>query len=133
MGSRRAAARGPVCSLALIRGERESGKDLKRRLDMYLDHIETFGAQRRKALMHAGEHTEGSHYLLFDYSTAAEALGEESVKGVPRKLVRKAKQTILDQLRGCQNLNGSFIDNPLIGPDTGTGLALLCLFDLSRL
>jgi hypothetical protein len=132
-GIEASAARGPVCSLALIRGQRESGKDLTKRLELYVEQIATFGDQRRKALMHAGEHTQGSHYLMFDYSTAAEALLDKGSKGVPKKLLRKARQTILEQLRACQNQNGSFVDNPLIGADTGTGLALLGLFDLSRL
>ncbi len=131
-GVEASAARGPVCSLALIRGERESGRDLDERLELYIEHLDAFGAQRRKALMHAGEHTQGSHYLLYDYSTAAEALVEPRAKSASKKLVRKTREAILAQLRACQNRDGSFVDNPLIGADAGTGLALSCLLDLAR-
>ncbi len=68
--------------------------------------------------------------MLFDYSTGAEALGELGRKGVKRRLRTKVETAILEQLRACRNEDGSFIDNPLIGVDVATGLALSCMLDL---
>ncbi|MCP4092430.1 MAG: hypothetical protein GY747_03185 [Planctomycetes bacterium] len=91
------------------------------------------GVQRRKALMHAGAATQGSHYLLYDYSTAAEALRKTVGTEVPKELVDQAAAAILHQLQLCRNKDGSFIDNPLMGPDIGAGLGLQALVDLQKL
>ncbi|MHC4822600.1 MAG: hypothetical protein ACYTEP_01115 [Planctomycetota bacterium] len=37
---------------------------------------------------------------------------------------------ILRQVRACRNVDGSFLDNPLLGVDSATGLALQALLDL---
>ena len=125
-----AAARGPACALALLRGSREDGREMKSRIELYLEHLPAFGDQRRKALMHAGLDGQGSHYLLYDYSTAAEARRELGRKGLSRSLRKRLKLDLLEQLRACRNVDGSYVDNPLIGVDTATGLALSCLLDL---
>jgi hypothetical protein len=127
-----AAARGPVCSLALLRGEREAEEAVQVPLQLYVQNLSGFGEQRRKALMHAGAHTQGSHYLLYDYSTAAEALAELGRDGLSSKLRKKVHATIMFELRACRNQDGSYLDNPLIGADVGTGLALNCLLDLAE-
>jgi tetratricopeptide (TPR) repeat protein len=124
------AARGPACALALLRGGREQAADLTPRFEIYIEHLPGFGVQRRKALMHAGPNAQGSHYLLYDYSTAAEALREVGDTGVPKKLRRQVYEAILRELRASRNADGSFIDNPLIGVDVATGLALNALLDL---
>lgn len=127
-GVEASAARGPVCSLALLRGGRETAKELAPRLEMYVEHLPAFGAQRRKALMHAGLHTQGSHYLLYDYATAAQALkyvlGD---RGIPKSLSAKTRAAILREVRACWNADGSFTDNPLLGTTSATGLAILSL------
>ncbi|MFT5288111.1 MAG: tetratricopeptide (TPR) repeat protein [Planctomycetota bacterium] len=125
------AARGPVCALALVRGGREDFTAMIPRLNLFVEHLPSFGAQRRKALMHAGLHTQGSHYLLYDYSTAAECLRGAVASGdIPTELSVRARASILRELRACLNQDGSFVDNPLLGVVSGTGLAIMALLDL---
>lgn len=127
------AARGPACALSLIRGGRETFSDLAPRLQMYIDHLPLFGAQRHKALMHAGANAQGSHYLLYDYSTAAEALRAAGKDDLKPKLRNAAYNAILGQIRSCRLHDGSYLDNPLIGVNIGTGLALTALVDLQNI
>lgn len=129
-GVEASAARGPACALALLRGQRESVHDMEKRMLLYVEHLAAFGAQRRKALMHAGLHTQGSHYLLYDYDTAAEALREVSTMGASAASGRRLRSALLNELRACRNQDGSFLDNPLLGADLGTGLGLSCLLKL---
>ncbi len=125
------AGRGPVCSLALLRGGREKAAELVPRFQLYVDHLAGFGAQRRKALMHAGAHTQGSHYLMYDYSTAAEALREVgNGADIPAALREQVRRAIMLEVRQCRNADGSYVDNPLIGVDIATGLALSAMLDL---
>lgn len=128
------AARGPVCALALHQGKPAPVEEaeMPARFEMYLEHLHGFGAQRRKALMHAGADTQGSHYLLYDYSTAAEALRKTVGKVVTKPLARKVFDAVLKQLQLCRNKDGSFIDNPLMGVDISTGLGLQALIDLQE-
>lgn len=127
------AARGPVCALALFRGGSETAKEMEPRMKLFVEHLPGFGEQRRKALMHAGSHAQGSHYLLFDYSTAAEALRETGKKGLTVRLRKQVREAILRELRACRNADGSFLDNPLMGVASGTGLALHALLDLKAM
>jgi hypothetical protein len=130
-GVEASAARGPVCGLALLRGDRETAEELAPRLKMYVEHLPAFGAQRRKALMHAGLHTQGSHYLLYDYATAAQALNQvQSEQGFPKALAKKTRAAVLREVRACLNADGSFTDNPLLGTTSATGLAVLALVNL---
>ncbi|MFT7486803.1 MAG: hypothetical protein ACI9F9_002659 [Candidatus Paceibacteria bacterium] len=131
-GVEASAARGPACALALLRGARADNAALATHMELYIKHLPGFGAQRRKALMHAGAHTQGSHYLLYDYSTAAEALHEMGGDGVLAHLRQRLEDSILRELRACRNADGSYLDNPLMGADVGTGLALSCLLDLAN-
>lgn len=132
MGVEGSAARGPSCALSLVRGGREGWDRMVPRFELYVDKLATFGKQHHKALMHAGPDAQGSHYLLYDYSTGAEAL-REGWDHLPKDLRQKARQTILRELRLCLNADGSFVDNPLMGTDTCTGLALTTLLDLKAL
>jgi len=128
------AARGPACGLALLRGGRSESASLVPLFRHYVDHLAGFGVQRRKALMHAGPFAQGSHYLLYDYATAAEALREVAANdAIPPSLKGEVRKALLRELRACRNRDGSFVDNPLIGNTSGTGLAMLALLDLTTL
>lgn len=129
-GKEGSAARGPACTLALIRGERESAKELEPRMELFLKHLDGFGQQRRKALMHAGLHTQGSHYLLYDFSNAAEAMREVGKQGLSPNMRREMQKSLMREIRACRNQDGSFVDNPIIGTSSATGLALNALLDL---
>ena len=129
---RGAAARGPICTLAMRRADLLNTEAMKLTFQLYNEHLDGFTAEARKALMHAGAATQGSHYLLYDYSTAAEALratGDEALDPITRNNVRAA---ILRGLARCRNADGSFVDNPIIGCAAGTGLAIFTLLDLKQ-
>ena len=120
------------CSLALWRGEREEAAEILPRCEMFLEHLAPFAAERRKALMHAGLQTQGSHYLLYDYSTSAETLRSLKEAGeLPKKLEARWRRTLLREVEACRNADGSYVDNPLIGVHGATGLAILALSDLT--
>jgi hypothetical protein len=125
------AARGPVCALALIRGGRLESAAIQHALETYIEHLAPFGAEARKALMHAGPASQGSHYLLYDYSTAAQAIRRAANETLDVATRNAARAAILQQLARCRNANGSFVDNPIIGCAAGTGLAVNTLLDLA--
>lgn len=114
------AGRGPLCSYALMRHGRSSTRELWQNLKTYADHHAGLTHQVGRALMHAGPHAEGSHWVLFDYATAAEALGE-----LPRRKTGKFRELILTDLLEARRADGSFLDNQLIGRHCGTALALI--------
>jgi len=114
-----AAGRGPVCALALYRGGRESRQDLRERLDIFLDHLDELARERGKGLMHAGRQAQGSHYLLFDYATAAETIAE-----LPEEQREHYRKPLMAAILGARNRDGSFTDNPITGPSAGAALAL---------
>ena len=125
-----AAARGPLCALAMWRGGLLDAEVMKPAFKTYTEYLDGFGAEARKALMHAGMHTQGSHYLLYDYSTAAEALRSTDDAALDSDTRQRARNAILRQLARCRNADGSFVDNPIIGCAPGTGLAIFTLLDL---
>jgi tetratricopeptide (TPR) repeat protein len=121
-----AAGRGPACELALLRGGR--GQDLDRlesSLRTFVAHREGLMAEQGKALMHCGPNAQGSHYLTFDYSTAAQAIAL-----LPAAEQVKYRPAVLEALLAARGANGGFVDNPLIGWSAGTGLALLAIQSL---
>lgn len=124
------AARGPVCTLALLRGGRLEDSALQAVLQTYAAHLAPYGNESRKALMHAGAAAQGSHYLLYDYSTAADALRHAGQFGVDTETRETARDAIIRELARCRSSDGSFVDNPIIGAAAGTGLATLTLLDL---
>ena len=132
VGPASAAARGPVCTLALRRGGRLEAGAMAPAFATYVEHLGVFGAEARKALMHAGPEGQGSHYLLYDYSTAAEALRATNDEAIGPELRARARAAILRELARCRSADGSFIDNPIIGSAAGTGLAVLTLLDLAE-
>ncbi len=114
-----AAGRGPVCTLALLRHGRASLDDLRAALDLFVEHLELFAREQGKTLMHAGPDGQGSHYLLFDYATAAEA-----VAALPGPERGRYRDVILDVLMRARTADGAFLDNPMIGREFGAGAAL---------
>jgi len=124
-GAPGAAGRGPVCALALFRGEREDATGLIQRLEIYAQHAAGLARERGKALMHAGPDTQGSHYLLFDHQTAAAA-----VAALPRGKRGGHRSVVLEQILGCRLEDRSFLDNPALGQASGTALAVLGLLEL---
>jgi len=125
-----AAARGPLCTLTLVRAGLVDEDVMKPAFETYIQHLSGFGREARKALMHAGLDTQGSHYLLYDYSTAAEALRATDTDVVDTETRRQVRASILREMARCHNVDGSFVDNPIIGTAPGTGLAILALLDL---
>jgi hypothetical protein len=105
---------------------------MKPAIDAYVEHLDRFGAEARKALMHAGPEAQGSHFLLYDYATAARALRSTSDESLDRATRERARVAILREMSRCRSADGSFVDNPIIGPGAGTGLAVLALLDLRR-
>jgi hypothetical protein len=113
------AGRGPLCALALLRAGREDRGALKRRLEIFAEHAATLGAERGKGLMHTGADAQGSHYILYDWATAAEAAAE-----LPPEEAARYRRVIVDQLLACRTDDGAFLDNPILGRDLGAALAL---------
>jgi hypothetical protein len=72
----------------------------------------------------------GSHYLTYDYSTAAEALAAFDDDRLPAELRAQVREETLRQLARCRGADGSFIDNPIIGQAAGTGLAIQAMLAL---
>ena len=101
-------------------------------LKLYALHLGGFGDQSRKALMHAGSHGQGSHYLLYDYSSAAEALRLSDAAIQEGDVGQAVRTAILRELARCRSADGSFVDNPLIGAAPATGMAVLTLADLRQ-
>ncbi len=123
-----AAGRGPVCALALLRGEREALPALRRRLELFQAHLGELSAEQGKGLMHAGADTQGSHYLLFDYATAAAA-----VAVLPEAERAAHRDPLLRAILRARHADGSFRDMPVIGPAAGTALALAAFRSLRPL
>ncbi|NOG55418.1 MAG: hypothetical protein HND57_14040 [Planctomycetes bacterium] len=132
VGPNGSAARGPICTLALHRGGLLTADAIQPAFQTYADHLAGFSAEARKALMHAGAAGQGSHYLLYDYSTAAEALKAAGPDVVDQATRTAARTAIMHGLSRCRNADGSYIDNPIIGCSAGTGLAVLALLDLAQ-
>lgn len=124
------AARGPLCTQALVEAGRLKPETMVVPFQRYVEHLPTYGDQSRRALMHCGPETQGSHYLTYDYATGAAALAATSSEIVGDELRASVTEQTLRQLARCRSANGSFIDNPLIGPAAGTGLAIQAMLSL---
>lgn len=124
------AARGPLCAHTLVVGEMLEAEDMALPFERYVEHLHTYGHQSRRALMHCGAQTQGSHYLTYDYSTAAEALAAFDDDRLPAELRAQVREETLRQLARCRSADGSFIDNPIIGQAAGTGLAIQAMLAL---
>lgn len=117
-----AAGRGPLCALALHRFGRSDLDAIRTSLAVFARHRASYAALRRKTLMHTAAGGQGSHYLAFDAAAAALALSE--LPALERAHVRG---TLLDFVLGLRGADGSFVDNPMIGPHGATALALVAL------
>jgi len=122
-----AAGRGPGCALALLEAGRGGLADLRERLELFLEHLPALEREQGKALMHCGPEAQGSHYVLFDYWQAAEAVA--ALPAVERAPLRTR---LTGAILAARNADGSFVDNPMIGRAAGTAMALLALQALAR-
>ncbi|MEQ1893874.1 MAG: hypothetical protein ABL998_15140 [Planctomycetota bacterium] len=122
-----AAGRGPGCTLALLEVERAELDELRTSLAEFVAHLPLLEREQGKALMHCGPEGQGSHYLLFDYWQAGEA-----VAALP--LVERAgfRTRVRAAVLAARNADGSFVDNPSVGRAAGTAMALLALQALAR-
>jgi len=119
-GDSGAAGRGPVCSLAMHQAGRLTLQDLRDALDTFIEHKGSYTRERGKHLMHAGVNGQGSHYLLFDYATAA-----WTVAALPADERAHYVAPLLEMVLSSRTTAGSFVDNPIIGAPSSTSLALL--------
>ena len=124
------AARGPLCTHALVASGRLNAADMVVPFERYVEHLHTYGAQSRRALMHCGPQAQGSHYLTYDYATASDALAAYGDDIVSDQLRAEVREETLRQLGKCLGADGSFIDNPIVGPVAGTGFAVQTMLTL---
>jgi hypothetical protein len=117
-----AIGRGPLCTHVLARAERAEPEEVRSAIAAFVANHALLDHERGKALMHCGPEGLGSHYVLFDYATAAAALAT-----LPGKESRPLRDAMLEGLLAGRSEEGSFRDNPLLGWDCGTGLALQAL------
>jgi hypothetical protein len=115
-----AAGRGPVCAHALLRGGRGSLDELRSTLDIFVEHRAGLSKEAWKILMHTGPAAQGSHYVMFDYATIADSLGE-----LPRAERVRYREAVREELLKTHCRDGSFVGNPIVGTASSTGLALL--------
>lgn len=119
-GDSGAAGRGPVCSLAMHQAGQLTLQDLRDALDTFIANKGSYTRERGKHLMHAGVNGQGSHYLLFDYATAA-----WTVAALPADERAPYVAPLLEMVLSSRTTAGSFVDNPIIGAPSSTSLALL--------
>ena len=122
-----AAGRAPLCELALLRAGRSDEGRLRAALDQFFEHSAMLAKETGKALMHCGTEGQGCHYILYDYATAARAVA--ALPASERKPYRARLLALLDSTRRA---DGAFLDTPVMGPASGTALALLALSDLGE-
>lgn len=120
-----AAGRGPACSLALLRAGRADADAVRARLQLFVEHLPELAREQGKAMMHCGPEAQGSHYLLFDYMYAAEA-----VAALPARERADFREPLLEAILAARNADGSFVDNPQIGRAAGTAMAVIALLAL---
>lgn len=120
-----AAGRGPVCSLAMYLGGKGDLDTIRQTLDLFMVHRHTYSKEQGKTLMHAGPEAQGSHYLMFDYAYAAEAIMK-----LPEEERAQYAYPLLDQILAARTIEGSYVDNPLLGWFYGTAMALLAFQQL---
>jgi hypothetical protein len=77
--------------------------------------------------MHTGADAQGSHYLMYVWATAAEAAA-----ALPHADAAPFRKAIREHLLKCRTEEGSFVDNPILGPNAATALALRTLYLLDH-
>lgn len=121
-----AAGRAPLCALALHRWGKADIDRIQTALVAFVEHRHTYSREKGKALMHAGIDGQGSHYLMFDYAFAAEAAAL-----LPAASRARFREALLDQVLDARTADGSYLDNPMIGPHYATAMALLAFAQLA--
>jgi len=117
-----ASGRGPVCTLALVRGGRAGDEQLGPACALFSEHRAKLAAEAGKILMHCGPGGLGSHYPYFDYAGVAECL-----ERLPADVRGRRRLELFEVLLAARAEDGSFLDQPLIGRPIATALALLAL------
>ena len=120
-----AAGRAPLCELALLRGGRSDMKRMHAAVEQFFEHSAALAREVGKALMHSGTEGQGCHYVLYDYATAARAIA--ALPAAEQKPYRARLLALLDATR---RTDGAFFDTPVLGPASGTALALLAFAEL---
>ena len=120
-----AAGRGPLCATALLMAGRGEKDGVRTALDLFLDFRNLFAREHGKTLMHCGPHAQGSHYLMFDYANCAAAISR-----LPKKERGKYRAPLIEQILGARTSDGTYIDNPMLGPHYGAGMALIAFWHL---
>jgi len=113
-----AVGRGPACELALFSAGKSTEERLRAALTSFLAHAPLYAAEQGKVLMHAGPDGQGCHYLFFDYAHAA--LAEASLAPDPETRTR-----LLELVLDCRQIDGAFLDTPILGKAYGTAMALI--------
>jgi hypothetical protein len=122
-----AAGRAPLCELALLRAGRSDEPRLRAALEQFFEHSVTLAKEAGKALMHCGTEGQGCHYVLYDYATAARAIA-----ALPEGERKPHRARLLALLDSTRRADGAFSDTPILGPASGTALALLALAALDE-
>ncbi|MFO0985203.1 MAG: hypothetical protein U1E76_26320 [Planctomycetota bacterium] len=122
-----AAGRGPLCEMVRYHWGRGSQDDVRHALDAFLVHRASYAKEQGKTLMHCGLEGQGSHYLMFDYLFAAEA-----VAALPEESRAAYVEPVLELLLRARTAQGSFVDNPILGDHYGAAMALWALDRLAE-
>lgn len=120
-----AAGRGPACALTLHRAGRADADAVRARLQLFVEHLPQLAREQGKVMMHCGPEAQGSHYLMFDYMYAAEA-----VAALPPAERAAFRKPLLEAILAARQADGSFVDNPQIGRSAGTAMAVIALLAL---
>lgn len=115
-----AAGRGPLCAMTLLHEGRGHVDQIRTALDQFIQYRDLFSHEQGKSLMHCGPDGQGSHYLMFDYANCAAA-----VRRLPKMERGKYRGPLLEQILGARTAEGTYIDNPMLGPHYGAGMALI--------
>lgn len=122
-----AAGRGPVLAWALVEGGRRDLDEIREMLGLFFEHEPHLSREAGKALMHCGPYGQGSHYVLFDYATCAQAIAE-----LPPAEQVGFGEALTRALLGTRTSDGAYLDNPLLGRAYGAAQALVVLEALRR-
>jgi GNAT superfamily N-acetyltransferase len=122
-----AAGRGPLCELALLCAGRSDAARLRAALELFFEHSDTLAKETGKALMHCGAEGQGCHYVLYDYASAARAIA-----ALPAAERKPYATRLLALLATTARTDGAYLDTPILGPQSGTALALLALAELDE-
>ncbi len=115
-----AAGRGPLCAMTLLHEGRGAIDHIRTALDQFIQYRDLFSHEQGKSLMHCGPDGQGSHYLMFDYANCAAA-----ARRLPKNERGKYRRPLLEQILGARTAEGTYIDNPMLGPHYGAGMALI--------